>query len=922
NQAFDVHLRNPREGLQAVDVAEAVALAMGTSEAEGLAVWVKGNTYLYLNRYEEALACFQRGEAIYTGRGESLKVVGLQVNQVAALREMADYQAALVVAKRARAGCLELGEPAEKYLANLEMTLGWILQEMGDPETALATYDHGRAIFDRLDDQVSVALIDVNRAYVLESMDRVAPAEAILLQARAVLAEAGFTQEVARADLNLGQLAYRQGHYHHALRHLDSAYSGFAAIPLPVEVAVANLYRITVYRDLNLLEEIIHLARQAGQVFKRHKMGREYIRCLINEGVGYQRLNLLPQAERALARARRLLYQQGAQAILLLVDADRAELALAGGRINTAWRLARRLEKEVALEQRPALAVRVQLLLARCSLARSPADQAEAWQRASRALKVTQEYHLPAHEVQAYHLLGQVLEADGHDEEAWRQVQRAVVANERLRAYLLHDEFQIGFMEDKLPVYVAHVRLAHKLVSAQKASQAELLHSLSLAQTAPLLQLPVQTAAEDSSSRARLAELRQSWHWYQSKLDLPDRPEAVEAAAVAAWRRQLRKIEQEMGELMRLGRLRKTTAPAAAEGTEQAEPAALLAEVQSRLGPQDVLLQYYVVQDHFQALLVDQTGIHLGQELVATPALERLLRAWRFYLRHAAESGRPIESDLATARAYLARLYQMLLAPLEAHLAGRSRVYLVLPPEWHDTPAPALFDGNQYFVERFQLVYLSTPRALPDLQAQFPAFPATLAKENGLQAVVVGFSDGGRLPHAVQEARLVALALTSRGRTTSLLEEEATGSRFRSLGPECQLLHLATHAVFRPDNPLFSSIRLADGRMTVADLYEMVLTGRPLVVLSACETGRGRPRGGGLLGMGRGFLAAGASGLVATLWPVSDAASAELMAGFYRTLLSPHNTFDGAAALRAAQLAAIAQRQPPFHWAGFIFIGG
>jgi CHAT domain-containing protein len=176
------------------------------------------------------------------------------------------------------------------------------------------------------------------------------------------------------------------------------------------------------------------------------------------------------------------------------------------------------------------------------------------------------------------------------------------------------------------------------------------------------------------------------------------------------------------------------------------------------------------------------------------------------------------------------------------------------------------------------------------------------------------------LPYTVAEAEGVAASLARRGQTVVLVEEEATTERFRQGVAQSWLLHLATHALFRPDNPNFSSIQLADGRLTVADLYAMTLPGRPFVVLSACETGRGQPRGGGLLGMGRGFLAAGAAGLLATLWPVNDMASAGLMADFYDAWLN--GVMRPAEALRAAQLAAIGQGQPPFNWSGFIYIGG
>ncbi|MCB0028324.1 MAG: CHAT domain-containing protein, partial [Anaerolineales bacterium] len=75
--------------------------------------------------------------------------------------------------------------------------------------------------------------------------------------------------------------------------------------------------------------------------------------------------------------------------------------------------------------------------------------------------------------------------------------------------------------------------------------------------------------------------------------------------------------------------------------------------------------------------------------------------------------------------------------------------------------------------------------------------------------------------------------------------------------PTCRLLHIATHALFRPDNPLFSWLRLADQRLTIQALAQFELAGQPLVVLSACETGRGRPRGGGLQGLARTLRQAG-----------------------------------------------------------------
>lgn len=911
---------NAQQALQVVDIAEAVATILTTGEAQALAAWMRASNYLVLNRYQEAITCFQQLEPFYASRGDSWHLGGLQVNQVIALRDLGDYPAALALAQQARANLIAAGEKGELFLANLEVTLGWLYEEMGQPETALASYELGRATYLKLDRRFRAAVSDADRAHLLQTMDRFEQAEALLIEVRAVFVEGGYEQEVARNDLNLGILAYKRGHYQQALHYLEAANRGFAAIPLPIEVAVTNVHRSFVYRQLNLLEEVMHLAEQAGKVFKKEKMRREYVQCLINQAYSYQRLNLLPQAELLLAQARRLLYQNKAWGVLRGLDSDRAELALLFGRVDTARRLARRLEKQVALEERPSLAARVQLLLARCALAQRPADLDKARKYADSILAIAQRFHLPVYEAHAYSCLGQILEASGQNEAAWHYYQQAVQITEKLRTYLQHDEFQTGYMEDKLPVYAANVRLAHKMVAAGQASDSQLLQALTLAQTAPLLHLSDLAAGGERlnpAQQARLAELRQSWHWYQNKLDPPERLPSTSETETVGWREQLRQIEQEMNSLLHLGR--KMGLPAGKAGASYEEPVSLLDSIQSFLGRQDVLLHFYEVEGNVQVVLVSQQEIRPVTDLVATAALERLLQTWRFYLGHASKTESTAAQQPEAAQPYLARFYAMLFNPLRPYLAGKERIYLVLPPDWHDVPMAALFDGNHYLVEQFQLIYLSTPTALLSM-GQSASLVATAEKD--LSPLVVGYSDGGRLPYTIPEARQVASTLSSTEQTTSLIEEEATMNQFRMIAPNSHLLHLATHALFRPDNPIFSSIQLADGRLTVADLYEMTLPGRPFVVLSACETGRGRARGGGLLGMGRGFLAAGAAGLIATLWPVQDAASASLIGDFYRAWLPLLSMVAASQALSIAQREAIGRGESPLQWAGFILIGG
>jgi CHAT domain-containing protein len=156
------------------------------------------------------------------------------------------------------------------------------------------------------------------------------------------------------------------------------------------------------------------------------------------------------------------------------------------------------------------------------------------------------------------------------------------------------------------------------------------------------------------------------------------------------------------------------------------------------------------------------------------------------------------------------------------------------------------------------------------------------------------------------------------GQSVRLTGEQATRDQLRRHAPQADLLHIACHGRFRSDNPYFSALHLADGWMTVHDAYELRLA-CTLVTLSACETGISAVApGDDLVGLARGFLLAGAPSLLVSLWMVDDAATAELMASFYRSLLAGARP---AAALRAAQCELLASRPHPFFWAPFVLIG-
>ena len=144
------------------------------------------------------------------------------------------------------------------------------------------------------------------------------------------------------------------------------------------------------------------------------------------------------------------------------------------------------------------------------------------------------------------------------------------------------------------------------------------------------------------------------------------------------------------------------------------------------------------------------------------------------------------------------------------------------------------------------------------------------------------------------------------------------------------ILHFATHGLLDPRRPENSGLVLStvnrdgqaqNGFVGLQDIYGLRAP-VDLVVLSACQTALGKDvRGEGLIGLTRGFMYAGASSVMASLWKVDDEATAELMRQSYTNLLQKGMT--PAAALRAAQ-NSIRQRpewQSPYYWAGFTLHG-
>ncbi len=271
----------------------------------------------------------------------------------------------------------------------------------------------------------------------------------------------------------------------------------------------------------------------------------------------------------------------------------------------------------------------------------------------------------------------------------------------------------------------------------------------------------------------------------------------------------------------------------------------------------------------------------------------------KFALRGAAVAADAVAGVLlAAAEPGLARLQETMLGPVVREL-GDGPVVLVPPSTMQSVPwgaLPALRDRD----------VTVAPSATAWLRARTSTPPADRR---------VTLIAGADLASSGAEVGVLAGVYTD---ATVLTGDDATADAALAALDGSWLAHVGAHGRYRGDNPMFSSLELADGPLTVFDI-ERLQSPPYRLLLTACESGVGSPTGADeLLGLTTSLSALGTAGLLATVVPVSDAASVDLSLVVHERL---RDGDDLGAALLAARRAAAGARARATAWS-FLALGG
>ena len=930
---------DPPHALRAAQALRAMVSTDGGLAVRALADWAEGIACLIRSEMAEALRWLDLASRGWLACGEPLHAAHAQVPKVMALVVLGRFDDAQAQARATEAALLASGD--DHAAAKVRLNLGSLAYSRDEHALAVEHYRAAAVRFARAGDREHSVMADIGLADAMSYLGRFTEAAGIYARAR-MRADAHGLQVLAASALHgSALLSLAQGHYREALAGLETARRAFAALGLEHRRAEAEKNLADAYLEVRLLPEAIALYQ-----------------ALLTSLQAQNALATLPWVQAQMARALALcgrtdealqrlteaaagFEQQGNAVGRATASAVQAELHRTAGRPSLALLLALRAQAgfETAGLPAHASAVQVQRLALHTALGEPALAFAD-----SQAL-LADAALAPQVRVRALAEQARALLALGRREEARSALEAAIDGVEELRAVLPGEDLQRAFLADASAPYAQRLQMALDDADGPSGGAGEVLHWLERFKARALLERlgsgarPALPDGADEPLRERL-----DWIYRRQQRRVEDEGDSPQAL-----REEAARLEQRLLEAARRERLLGAGAGdgvglsrGATQGVVPAARSALegrfdVAALQQALGPGRALVSYGMVGDEVFAVVVCHDRIRLHRHLATPHAARQAVAGLRFQIETMrASSGlasRHLPSLCERAGRRLAQLHRMLWLPLAADLAGHGRLLIVPHGVLHELPFAALGDGATALVDHHELVMAASaavalhalgrdngprgpaPGAAP-AHSQVPgAAPAHSQAPGAAPALALLLGDSGRLPHVATELSAVGAALAP----ARVVEGSGLqGAQMRELAAQADVLHLACHASFRADSPLFSALQFADGALTADQVQALALRAR-LVVLSACETALGdagvADEGVGLV---RAFQMAGARSVLGSQWAVDDAATAEFMALFYRHWCAGEPL---AAALAQAQRALRLQRPHPAHWAAFALHG-
>jgi tetratricopeptide (TPR) repeat protein len=849
-------------------------------------------------RWLEAIPYYEKAITAYESRGDHVFAARrVRIGYVNALMLAGRYEDALNAAKIAEYWLKEGGD-MEGY-ARLCTNVANLHQRLDQYQQSCDYYAKALAVFEAKNDKQSTALIYQNLGYPLGRLDRFDEAEAAYERAEVLANELGMQELGAQARYNRAYLSFLRGRYSEALQSFSRVRTHFKGLGSILHFALCDLDEAEIYLQLNIATEAATLALNASEQFKQIGMVYEEAKALAYQGVAYTKMQRLSEALDIFRASQKAFESEGNEYWVGVIDLYRADVYLELRRYWEAHSLALKAKqhfKELHIPSRHLLSL---VILAR--IAMSMDDLAAAEQYMAEVPAVADQSRTPLLRFPYYVLCGEIAEKKRDWAKAEENFRLAAEDLETHQSRLQHDDLKVTFLRGRNQVYESLVQLA--LDSSQNPvekaySWCERSKSRGLVELLSQHMPSVQLRGEQSLIR-RVERLREELNLQYMK----SKPE-TRASLSAPDFEALTLKEQELARTLREVAMHDPEYVS----LEQTSPLEL-AEVQAFIPERTTLIEYFSTHDEVIAFVVTQDDAKVFRRLIPTGRIRGLHERLAFQLEKFFMGKSYVQEHseriLEGTQRHLNALYAALVEPLIDQIQT-PHITIVPHGMLHFLPFHAFYDGRQYLIDRFEISYAPSASVL--------RYCVENAEIVGATPLIVGVAD--ELAPMVDDEVKTLGRLFADSRVIS--GEAATRAVFSEAAQAASFIHIATHANFRQDNPMFSSFKLADGYVTALDLFSMTCRTN-LVTLSGCQSGLAEVSGSDdLLGLIRGFLYAGARSLLLSLWSVNDQSTTALMAEFYKEWRQGANK---AKALQAA-IRTVREAYPhPFYWAPFILAG-
>jgi len=907
DQAMQLARSDPAQARQLASICAEAAEEANAPVIVPRSMYLQAQTHAINGEFNPALELIQSALVGYESIGERMEALRTNVGRIHVLNELGRHAEALdagQIVLDALEGTAEPTPQAQMLLALAHQNRGVCFETTGHYEDALKAYALAESYFTALKMTDRIGDVNNNRGIVLVHLGRVVEALEAFEAAAHIWADSGLTLLQAQALSNIGEAHLVLGNYMRSLNSFEQARRLFDPLEAVADKHILLRKTADAYLALNLYPEALTAYREADALLKEAGMADHQARALWGMGATLVAQAQFDNASSVLAESAALFTAAGNLPMLCSVMLEQAALYDARGEREQALHTAKQALALVEGEAWPVQHLYASLRVADMLLP----DTAEAEPYLLSAQGLADALNLPAVNYRVNSRLGHLRRLQGRVREAQMHLDLALAQIEQLRGHLAEEALRTSFLRDKTAAYEDLIELHLSLGDAESLRQAfsvaERAKSRTLVDLLTGVITPQGPVSVDPALAARLQSLQADLSaTYNKFLEAAGEDNLIEL------RNRAIRLEQEIGQL-------RLHAMSDASADDQfAQPLSFQA-LQAKLSPDLMLVAYHIVGEEILAFIYQQGELQVVRNLTRVQTIQDLLQRldaqWDRFRAGTDFVQRHMAVLEQSAQRLLASLYAELIAPLESWLKPLAPLAIVPHGVLHNVPFHALFDGQNYLLDRYEVSYAPSATVLALCQQRSGHAQAPT------RALITGVADV-LIPAALVEVQSVARQLADGGiEAETLTQERATLESLSALAPGCDVLHLACHGLFRADNPMFSAVKLYDGWLTAADVIQLNLKDA-LVTLSACESGRGTVLGGDeVIGLPRAFLGAGAASVVVSLWLVQDKTTVTLMTHWYNQL---NQGMGRAAALRAAQRALRETYPHPYYWAPFVLIG-